>query len=98
MLCLELMTGLPPYSNIPKDITVMFNITKGQLPSRPAHPATSHGLTDELWTLMTLCWDTNPQTRPSMSAIKKGVRELRWDLRSSPDACTDTLFRIPVIF
>lgn len=84
MLCLELMTGMQPYSDIAQDVTVAIALSKIQLPPRPGHPAISRGLTGDLWSLMMKCWNKNPEFRPSMMSIKADIRRLRGDVGSSP--------------
>jgi son of sevenless-like protein len=90
MLCLELMTGTQPYSDISQDITAAISISKGKLPPRPGHPAISQGLTDGLWALMMKCWKGDPQDRPLMTAVKADIKKLRGDTGLSPNPCTAT--------
>ena len=93
MLCLELMTGLPPYSEIAQDITVVICLTKGQLPSRPSLPAISRGLMDGLWTLMLNCWNKKPESRPSTTSIKIDIKRLREDSGPSSNPGTISHFK-----
>jgi son of sevenless-like protein len=77
MVCLEIMTGEQPYSNIPRDITVLRELDHGKIPDRPARTFTARGLNDELWALMRRCWHKKPEVRPSMTLIKAKLAELR---------------------
>jgi len=81
MLCLELMTGEQPFSELPRDINVTMKLAKGKLPSRPGAIATARGLNDELWALMRQCWSRKPESRPSMAVVKSKIERLR---QSSP--------------
>lgn len=74
MLCLELLTGLPPFSEFPSDIAVAINISAGQLPRRPP---TCRAITDDIWALMTKCWNRQPNYRPSITALKDEIKKLR---------------------
>lgn len=76
MLTLELMTGEQPFSNIPRDINVLYDLAKGKLPERPGPSATLRGLSDELWMLMRQCWHKKPESRPSMTDIKLKIEQL----------------------
>ena len=49
----------------------MVGIIQGERPPRP----TSAALTDDMWALMQMCWDQEPQLRP-------GIREVLQDLVS----------------
>jgi len=98
MLCLELMTGLQPYSDITLDVTVAIALSKFQLPPRPGHPAISRGLTDDLWALMMQCWNKRPESRPSMTSIKADIKRLREIVGSSPNPRTGSTFLVLAAF
>jgi son of sevenless-like protein len=80
MLCLELMTGEHPFSDLPRDVNVTMQLARGKLPSRPGPLATARGLSDELWALMHQCWSKRPESRPSMTIIKSKLEHMkqRW--------------------
>jgi hypothetical protein len=77
MLCLEIMAGKQPFSNLSRNVNVIYNITNGVLPERPGPLATSRGLSQDLWVLMLRCWLQRPDTRPSMPEIKSILEGLR---------------------
>src|ERR1700729_423651 len=91
MLSLELMTELQPYSDMVQDITVVIMVSKGQLPPRPGPPATSRGLTDELWVLMVQCWNQDSVSRPSIAQVKEEINRLRGDSEGSIHSCMASL-------
>ncbi|KAJ7905245.1 ras guanine nucleotide exchange factor domain-containing protein [Mycena olivaceomarginata] len=71
MTALELMTGQPPFSNIPREIAVLRELDHGKLPDRP------QGLSDDLWAFMRKCWHKKPASRPSAASVNNKLRELR---------------------
>ncbi|KAF9783715.1 hypothetical protein BJ322DRAFT_1109564 [Thelephora terrestris] len=61
LLILECITEVHPFSDIPRDATVIHSrIGKKQSPNRP------DGIPDDVWGLMNRCWDAEPELRPSM--------------------------------
>ena len=76
MLCLELMTGCQPYSDVDDDITVAINLSKWRLPPRPGPMVTEQGLTDDLWALMLKCWHKTPHQRPTMTEVKDEMKRI----------------------
>lgn len=77
MLCLELLTDNVPYPNRKADVHVALDIIKGVLPARPGEPAASRGLNDNMWRIMTACWNMVPAERPTMSQVRNALRELQ---------------------
>ncbi|TDL15515.1 kinase-like protein, partial [Rickenella mellea] len=65
-VCLELMTGRPPFMEVRGDGAVMKAITNKQTPQRPAEVFLKYGLDDDLWALMEKCWNYVPGQRPEM--------------------------------
>ncbi|TDL21786.1 kinase-like protein [Rickenella mellea] len=63
-VCLELMTGKPPFPEIRNDGAVMMAIAKGQTPQRPLEKVFERGLDNKLWALMQECWNVYPALRP----------------------------------
>ncbi|KAJ7163710.1 kinase-like domain-containing protein [Mycena filopes] len=64
-VCYEILTGKPPYFDIPRDMNVIFLVLQGARPERPEIiPAP-----DSLWTLLEKCWETEPEDRPTASQI-----------------------------
>ncbi|KAG6907329.1 hypothetical protein DXG01_009411 [Tephrocybe rancida] len=61
-------------------ITVMFKVTKGQVPSRPSaqDPAwLTHGLNERSWNMMEACWAFDPLARPTIAAIVSSLKSER---------------------
>ncbi|KAJ7470512.1 ras guanine nucleotide exchange factor domain-containing protein [Mycena latifolia] len=77
MVCLELITGEPPFSKIAHDITVLRELEQGKTPDRPGPAATVRGLSDELWALMRKCWHRKPESRPSAATVKSRLLHQR---------------------
>ncbi|KAJ7694111.1 ras guanine nucleotide exchange factor domain-containing protein [Mycena rosella] len=77
MVCLELITGQPPYSNVPRDVAVRRELEEGRIPDRPGHASTARGLSDGLWALMRKCWHIEPESRPSAATINSRLLHLR---------------------
>ncbi|KAF7984065.1 hypothetical protein HWV62_17613 [Athelia sp. TMB] len=89
MLCIELLTGLPPFSHIAQDITVAINVSGGQLPPRPMN---CKAITDNIWALILRCCDIQPKKRPSISAVKLEIQKLRED----PTVSSDNILKSPL--
>ncbi len=68
MLMLETLTGLHPFHYIRPDAKVIFDVIKGVRPKRPTLKEAPQ-LTDELWQLMTECWDHDQLKRPSAGEV-----------------------------
>ncbi|EDQ98384.1 uncharacterized protein LACBIDRAFT_336006 [Laccaria bicolor S238N-H82] len=50
----------------PRDCTVMMKVLEGSRPPRPADTST---LSDEIWKLIEMCWNQEPQDRPSAELV-----------------------------
>ena len=46
-----------------------------KLPTRPEEPATSLGLTDQLWGVLEKCWTFDPDERPDISSVLRRLQE-----------------------
>ncbi|TDL21798.1 kinase-like protein [Rickenella mellea] len=68
-VCLELMTGKPPFSEIRIDGAVMMAITKGEIPQRPLEKVFERGLDNTLWSFMEQCWNVDPGRRPRTGQV-----------------------------
>ena len=66
---MKIYTGHVPFHNIAYDSTVMKKVVGG---SRPPRPADTSLLSDEIWKVIEMCWNQEPQDRPSAeSAIEQ---------------------------
>ncbi|TFK27653.1 kinase-like protein [Coprinopsis marcescibilis] len=61
-VCYEAFTGEIPFYEYPRDATVIAFVTRGRRPTKPS--PFSHGLTMDFWTLMEMCWSSEPSKRP----------------------------------
>jgi len=68
MVTIEVFTGLIPFNSCKADPAVMFKLTKGERPPRPAQAA-KLGLTDGLWELIQSAWAEDAQQRPPVEKI-----------------------------
>ncbi|TDL24396.1 kinase-like protein [Rickenella mellea] len=82
-LCLELMTGKPPFSEIRPGGAVIRAIVNRKKPKRPSEDLRDRGLDDNLWSLMTECWDYDPKRRPEIGTLLEFF-ENRKELTSEP--------------
>eukprot|EP00658_Telonema_sp_P-2_P024606 TRINITY_DN1988_c0_g1_i5.p1 TRINITY_DN1988_c0_g1~~TRINITY_DN1988_c0_g1_i5.p1 ORF type:complete len:300 (+),score=59.47 TRINITY_DN1988_c0_g1_i5:210-1109(+) len=60
----EMLTGKPPYSEFPTQVSVLFHIASTQEP--PTLPADLH---DETRSFLMLCFQRNPKQRPTAKAL-----------------------------
>ncbi|TDL24594.1 kinase-like protein [Rickenella mellea] len=90
-VCLELMTGRPPFSETRNDAAVMMAIAKGQIPQRPLENALERGLDDTLWAWMQQCWNFDPALRPKVVQL---VEHFKTHQRESRVA-TQTVSQLP---
>ncbi|KDQ51789.1 hypothetical protein JAAARDRAFT_139804, partial [Jaapia argillacea MUCL 33604] len=69
-LCLEIISGLHPYSDITSDVAVLLFILEHKRPPRPVLRQSWKGIVDTyLWGVMERCWDENPANRPTSEAL-----------------------------
>ncbi|TDL23881.1 kinase-like protein [Rickenella mellea] len=68
-VCLELMTGKPPFREIRKDGSVLRAILDRQTPQRPLENVLELGLDDRLWAFMQQCWNFDPASRPKTTQL-----------------------------
>ncbi|KAJ6594696.1 kinase-like domain-containing protein [Mycena capillaripes] len=69
-VCYEIFTGNLPFCELPSDVAVMYQVTMhGQRPKR------SSGIPDDVWTLMTECWNEVPRERLSAEQIVFRLRD-----------------------
>ncbi|KAJ7121957.1 hypothetical protein C8R43DRAFT_48929 [Mycena crocata] len=68
-VCYEILTGSLPFPDL-TDVAVMYQVMHGHRPAR------SSKISDEVWNLMTDCWQTEPEQRPSAEEIVFRLRDL----------------------
>ncbi|KAJ8077721.1 hypothetical protein PM082_002154 [Marasmius tenuissimus] len=70
MTILELMTHAHPFSQYKHPPQVVVMVSNGRNPDRPTEgKVVRRGLDDELWRLMTECWNRMPSARPGIKEI-----------------------------
>ena len=67
MVILEVLSGHAPF-NLFRDVIVMRIVLEGKRPERPNGPE-GVWFTDDLWQILTLCWDSQRKNRPTIEAI-----------------------------
>ncbi|CUA66979.1 hypothetical protein RSOLAG22IIIB_02890 [Rhizoctonia solani] len=72
MTLLQIITGKPPYGEM-TEVKVLVNIIKKIPPSRPSFGGILQNqcASDDLWSLLSRCWDHDPNVRPSAKEIKQ---------------------------
>ncbi|KAK7037350.1 hypothetical protein VNI00_011100 [Paramarasmius palmivorus] len=58
-----IIAGFVPFYEMNQDAAILLAIINGQLPSRPTDTS------DELWSLMSQCWEREPKSRPIAEAL-----------------------------
>ncbi|KAJ7604322.1 kinase-like domain-containing protein [Mycena rosella] len=81
-VCMELYTGQPLFPTL-SDIAAMFKIMGGSRPEQPF--GTQPVMMDALWQLITECWGTEPETRPTMKDIVQDLGIIFQTSRVLPD-------------
>ncbi|KAG8785434.1 hypothetical protein FRC12_017584 [Ceratobasidium sp. 428] len=80
MTVLEVVTGEVPFANYkPAQICIAVGV-KGETPERPdlSLLIPKKALEDELWGLLTSCWDSKPNHRPSSSELRTQLTSI-WE-------------------
>ncbi|TDL13627.1 kinase-like protein, partial [Rickenella mellea] len=68
-VCLELMTGCHPFKEIRSDFGVMKAIMNKETPGRPEEDLFLNGLDHFMWEIMTQCWNSQTDRRPTAEAL-----------------------------
>ncbi|EMD31572.1 hypothetical protein CERSUDRAFT_162806 [Gelatoporia subvermispora B] len=82
MTMLEIFTGEPPFGRHTRDQQVVVTVSRGVRPSRPGDEVAQRGLSDDMWDLIVQCWQSDPQTRPSMTDVNERIREAQRKTRT----------------
>ena len=67
MVILEVLSGHVPFEQFGRQ-SVIIKVIGGKRPERPNGPEGAW-FTDNLWEMLTLCWESQPESRPSIAAI-----------------------------
>ncbi|TDL20527.1 kinase-like protein [Rickenella mellea] len=77
-VCLELMTGKPPFSEFSRDGAVLTAVLNKKCPQRPSEDLVHRGLNDSLWSLMKKCWHFDRDQRPKVGTLLQFFVERKW--------------------
>ncbi|CAB5187999.1 unnamed protein product [Rhizophagus irregularis] len=71
----EVFTGYPPYHDVPHDLKLAKKICSGHRP-----PITSSDIPPRIMKLISSCWDSRPEERPSALELHNMIRGWYWRL------------------
>ena len=74
MVIYEVLNGQAPFMPF-KDYIVIRKVIEGERPERPGG-AEGEWFTDDLWRMLNLCWETQPESRPGTEAVLKCLEEV----------------------
>jgi len=74
MLALEILTGKLPFFYLRQDTTVIAFVQDGKRPERSK--CLPSVFTNSMWALLENCWDTAPESRPSMDSIVERLEHM----------------------
>lgn len=66
MLCIEVATGQPPFSDLRTDGAAFLAIIRGERPNRPEG---ERSMSEMLWGWASSCWTHQPSARPSINEL-----------------------------
>lgn len=69
MLAVEMYTGLVPFI-VKRKAEVLRAISEGERPGRPKRMA------DDVWKLVTRCWNPKPNRRPAIGDVEKRLQKV----------------------
>jgi len=69
--CFQVLTDTIPFCNV-HEFAIPVTVVNGKRPDRPGNVR----IRDEMWTLITKCWDANPDARPSMRGVHNTLMRL----------------------
>ncbi|CUA75507.1 Vegetative incompatibility protein HET-E-1 [Podospora anserina] [Rhizoctonia solani] len=69
MTFLEIFTGQVPFPECKQDFTILMNVQRGTLPSRPLEQLKNDERGDMMWRLLLECWNKEPSERPSSGQV-----------------------------
>ena len=73
----QVLSGNPPYWEIPNIGAVIIAIMNGGRPQKP-EAMESLGFTNELWEIIQRCWSVDPGARPDVGAVLSHLHHATW--------------------
>ncbi|THU78618.1 kinase-like protein, partial [Dendrothele bispora CBS 962.96] len=67
-VCYEVFTGLIPFYEFPREVSVVIQLNEGHRPSRPG---SNSRLNDSMWAIMQECWRQGPDSRPLTNTLSE---------------------------
>jgi serine/threonine protein kinase len=78
----QIYTRSPPFAGLRNDMQIIMAVSQGRRPERPKN---SIHLENELWTLVTQCWESDPKERPDIRRATHKVGDwLHQSVNSDP--------------
>jgi len=71
----QILTGTTPFPNESNE-EIVDKVTEGLRPDRP-FDSPSHGISDELWKQIVVCWDQEPNERPTAPQVLRALGEAK---------------------
>ena len=68
MVVYEVLSGREPYGDVLNPTVIIWKVLRGERPERPQGDEGKR-FTDAVWTLLELCWRSQPSGRPSAKAV-----------------------------
>ncbi|EIN11550.1 kinase-like protein [Punctularia strigosozonata HHB-11173 SS5] len=77
-VCLEVFSGHVPFHWIRQDSNIVLRVVQGERPPRPTRDE-CHGreMPDDMWNLITSCWEHYPEHRPCASTVDAALSAAR---------------------
>ncbi|KAL0570204.1 hypothetical protein V5O48_011760 [Marasmius crinis-equi] len=69
-----IFTGRQPFHELPNEMAVAVQVLVNK--RRPLRPKETPELSDEMWNLLELCWDSKPTSRPTAARIVERVESM----------------------
>ena len=75
----QIFAHCTPFRHLNSDYLVILDVIAGKRPVRPPHREVL-GLEDSMWDIVRGCWDSDPQTRPTIKGVRGflGQASRRW--------------------
>lgn len=89
LVCYKILTEVLPYGNTPGSVIIV-RVVDGDRPSRPSN---ARWLTDQIWNMITACWNQKREVRWDIHAVydqflASSVHEIAESEKGNPHACS----------